>query len=438
MSTLNALPSIADALRDLETGALSARDLAEHCLTRIAARNPQVQAFVHTDPARVRAQADGVDRALQGGLLRGIPFAVKDVIETADYPTEHGSPLYAGHMAGRDAACVAMSRQQGAVLLGKVATSEFATQTPSATRNPLDLTRTPGGSSSGSAAAVADGMAMAAWGTQTTGSIIRPAVYCGIVGYKPSFNMVSTSGVGVLSPTQDTVGVLARTPADAAALVLGIHGERFAPSPDDTRFTLGVCLSNQWRHASEASQACLHAWLGDLAATGVTIRECNLPPAYEALIEDQLRLVAYDAHHALAHERLTAADRLSERLRARMAGAQDIRLDDYIAMQRRAATMRHSVEQLFDGVDALVYPASEGEAEIGLTSSGSPRFGALWTLLHLPTVALPLDQGPGGMPLGAQLIGRHGSDRALLRLADRVAQSSRWIRERGALSTWRT
>ncbi len=421
------LPSIAEALRNMETGALRARDLAEHCLGRIAARNLDVQAFLACDEGHVRAQADAVDAGERGGLLRGIPYGVKDVIETAAYPTTYGSPIYTGHSTGRDAACVALSQEQGAILLGKVVTSEFATQTPGPTRNPLKLAHTPGGSSSGSAAAVAAGMAMAAWGTQTTGSISRPAVYCGVVGYKPSFGLVSTAGVGVLSHSQDTVGVLARSAADAAAVVLGIHGQRYRAAPDDARYTVGICLSTQWQHASGQSIDALRAWTARLAAAGVRVRELTLPPEYEALIEDQSQLVAYEARQALTHERMTAASQLSLRLRDRLAGGSAIDLDEYLVMQRRASALRCRAEDLFKDVDALIYPVADDEAEEGIVNSGSPRFGALWTLLHLPTVALPLDVGSGGLPLGAQLVGRPGKDLALLQMAEQASVCSLWL-----------
>ncbi|CAM3463886.1 Amidase [Bordetella sputigena] len=421
MERSNVLPGIAEALRRMEAGQLRARELAEICLARMAARDAQVRAYAACDPARVRAQADEVDAGRRRGLLHGIPFAVKDVIQSADYPTTYGSAIYAGHRTGRDAACVALSREQGAVLMGKVVTSEFATQTPGPTRNPLNLAHTPGGSSSGSAAAVADGMAMVAWGTQTTGSITRPAIYCGVVGYKPSFGLVSTAGVGLLSPMQDTVGVLARDVGDAAATVLGIHGRRFESAPADSRYRLGICLSSQWRYASPRAVQALRSWVDRLASAGFAISERSLPADFEALIEDQGRLVAYDARHALAHERRADAGRLSARLTARMAGGEDIDLPSYMAMQRRAALARARAGMLFDDVDALVYPATDGEAEAGLENSGSPRYGALWTLLHLPTVALPVTRGPGGLPLGVQLVGRYGEDEDLLRIAEHAA-----------------
>ncbi len=421
MQRTSNLPGIAEALQQMERGALRARDLAELCLARVEARNAGVQAYAAYDAARIRAQADEVDAGRRRGLLAGIPFAVKDIIQTADYPTTYGSAIYADHHTGRDAACVALSREQGGVLMGKVVTSEFATQTPGPTRNPLNLAHTPGGSSSGSAAAVADGMAMVAWGTQTTGSILRPASYCGVVGYKPSFGLVSTAGVGLLSPLHDTVGILARDVSDAAATVLGIHGQRFQPAPADSRYRLGICVSRQWQHASDQAIDALRAWAARLGQAGYAISERVLPAEFETLVDDQGRLVAYDARQALAYERCNHGGHLSARLLERMRGGEDVDFQAYIAMQQRAARARAEAGKLFDGVDALVYLATDGEAEAGLANSGSPRYGALWTLLHLPTVALPVARGAAGLPLGVQLIGRHGDDVALLRLAERAA-----------------
>jgi len=421
MERSSTLPGIAQALSLMETGALRARDLAEHCLARLQARNAEVHAFCAHDAQRIRKQADDVDAGVRRGLLAGIPFAAKDVIHSADYPTTYGSPIYAGYQAGRDAACIALAREQGGVMMGKVVTSEFATQTPGPTRNPLNLAHTPGGSSSGSAAAVADGMALVAWGTQTTGSITRPAIYCGVVGYKPSFGLVSTAGIGLLSPLQDTVGILARDVSDAAATVLGIHGRRFRPAPADRRYRLAVCLSSQWRHASAQAIAALDDWVARLGRAGFTVSQRTLTASHEGLIEDQGRLVAYDARQALAHERLTDKTRLSPRLTERMRGGEAIDLPTYLAMQQRAAVGRARAEELFEDVDALVYLATDGEAEAGHDDSGSPRYGALWTLLHLPTIALPVTRGSGGLPLGVQLIGRYGQDEALLQIAERAA-----------------
>lgn len=410
--------SIAEAVRQMEIGELTAKRLTLVFLERIKARNDAVRAFVAHDADLALREAAAVDSGKRGGYLKGIPFAVKDTIQTADYPTAYGSPIYEGYQAGRDAGCVAKSREEGAVLLGKVATGEFATQTPGRARNPLNLGHTPGGSSSGSAAAVADGMAMAAWGSQTTGSIIRPAVYCGVVGYKPSFGLITTAGVSVLSPLQDTVGVLTRTVQDAASFVFGVHGSRVELQRGSRPLRLGVCTSSQWEHARPETIGAIERLIARAAAAGSDIRRIPLPDEFESLVALQGKIVAYDARHALAHENLNHSTLLSPRLAARISAGLDMDVEEYIAASRTVAECRHRVRALFNDVDALIYPAAEGEAEAGIQNSGSPRFGALWTLLHLPTVSFPIGRGPSNLPLGVQLVGDFGDDIALLKVAD--------------------
>jgi len=417
MKSLTELTAL-QAAAALESGQATVGALARAYLDRIAQRDGEVRAYVAHDPARVREAAARAEAG--GGLLRGLPYAVKDVIATRDYPTTFGSPIYEAYMPGRDAGVVACAAEQGAVLLGKVATGEFATQTPGQARNPRNLAHTPGGSSSGSAAAVADGMAVAALGTQTTGSIVRPAVYCGVVGYKPSFGMLSTAGVSALSPTQDTVGLITRDVADAAFLAAGLHGHRLVPRPLE-RPRVGLCLSRQWEHARPETVQAIEALARRIEAAGAQVRRMELPAALEDLIDGQGRMVAYDARQALAYERIHHHAQLSTRLRARMQSGEQTSLPDYLALARRAMHARAQAEALFDGVDVLLYPAAEGEAEEGLDHSGSPRFGALWTLLHVPCVAFPVACGPGGLPLGAQAIGAYGDDFRALAAAQFIA-----------------
>ena len=367
------------------------------------------------------SQARAADRRL-GGLLRGIPVAVKDIIDTAGYHTVYGSPaLYAGHRPAADAGCVASAHEAGAVILGKVATSEFATQTPSATRNPLDLARTPGGSSSGSAAAVADFMVPVAFGTQTTGSITRPAAYCGVVGYKPTFGFISSAGVKTLSQSQDTVGVLTRTVSDAAFFSFGLAQTRVIKQPG-LRPRIGMCLSSQWDHASPATHDALDAIAARAERAGASTLSAKLTPELEALIDLQSRLFAYEARQSLAYERTQHHEQLSARLQARLAGGKDVGADDYLQMRCQLEAGRRAVDALFGDVNVLLYPAADGEAELGLADSGSPRFGALWTALHLPTISLRIATGPAGLPIGAQLIGRYADDARLLAVASAFAR----------------
>ena len=412
-----------EAARAIESGSLSCEALVRSCLARIAQRNDDVLAFTALDPALALAHARESDRAAAPGLLRGVPFAVKDLFDTADYETCFGSAIYAGHRPRADAACVALARERGAVVLGKVATSEFATQTPGPTRNPLCLERTPGGSSSGSAAAVADFMVPVAFGTQTTGSIIRPAAYCGVIGYKPSFGLMSTAGVKALSPSQDSVGILARDVADAAFFAMGLQGAN-AVLAADLRPRIGICVSNQWSHAKAEMVQAIEALALRAEQRGAVISRMQLPAELEAVVDMQGRLVAYEARQALAHERMHHWDRLSPRLQARLDGGIGIELAEYLDLRRRAERARRLVRALFAKVDVLLYPAAEGEAELGLKDSGSPRFGALWTLLHLPCIALPIGRGPAGMPLGAQLIAPFCDDARLLAAAAFAAKAA--------------
>jgi len=425
-SAINGKISISDAIRAIELGELSATQLTQACIERIQERDPVVHAFVAHDPALALRYANEVDAGVRRGYLSGIPFAVKDNIDSVDYPTGYGSPIYTHQKSGRDAACLAKSREQGGVLIGKVATSEFATQTPGSTRNPLSLEHTPGGSSSGSAAAVADGMVMAAWGTQTTGSITRPAVYCGIVGYKPSFGLISTSGVCALSPLQDTVGVLARTVEDAAHAVFGLHGKRVNLQEPSRPLRLGLCESSQWDYAHPDTLDALHRLLSRASVSGAKVDALSLPKEFEEVLASQSKIVAYEARHSLAHEYTHHFEKLSRRLVDRLESDRDMTVDDYIASCKRVVRARLSVDELLGDFDALVYPATEGEPEKSLAESGSPRFGALWTLLHLPTVAFPSGRGRQGLPLGIQLIGRFGNDIELLQIAQIVKEWSEY------------
>jgi len=385
------------------------------CLDRIAARNPSVQAFCALDAEAALARARAADRSGHGAL-RGLPFAVKDVIDTTALDTSFGSSIYAGHRPAADGACVALARAQNAVLLGKTVTSEFATQTPGPTRNPHQLARTPGGSSSGSAAAVADAMVPVAFGTQTTGSIVRPAAYCGVVGYKPSWGWIPVAGVKTLSPSNDTVGLLARDVADAAFFSGGLHADRRALQAA-SRPRILVCASNQWSHLAAPGLQAIERFAARLERAGAHVGRIQLPAGLEAAIELQSRIVAWEARHSLAAERLDHAERLSPRIRARLEEAAAMTVLEYMDMLRRAALVRVQVQALFEHADALLYPAADGEAEPGLDSSGSPRFGALWTLAHVPCVALPIGRGPAGLPLGAQLVGAFGDDQRLLTIA---------------------
>jgi amidase len=401
----------------LADGKLTSEQLVRACIERIEARNSQVQALVQVDAERALQDARSKDSQPYRPHLHGIPFAVKDIIETADFPTEYGSPIYAGHRPQADSACVTQFREQGGVLVGKAATSEFATRKPAATRNPLRLTHTPGGSSSGSAAAVADYMVPFALGTQTTGSIARPASYCGVVGYKPTFDLFNRTGLKAASQSQDTIGLLTRTVRDAFFIAFNDAGFDGAMERCGTpRFA--ACLSSQWAGLDNAFIEAFQRLQRGMEKAGQPVREVHLSASLESLIDAQERIFVYEASRSLLHERRHHSELISDILRARLAQADGIDQDDYLRLRSGVEQGKGEIVALFQDNDVLVYPATEGSAEEGIAYSGSPRMGALWTLLHLPTVVMPFGRSANGMPFGVQLVGRFGQDRNLLAAAE--------------------
>lgn len=403
--------SALSALRAMEDGSLSSEALVRACLDRIDEREATVRAFAHVDRERAIVQARQADRAGAAGRLRGLPFAAKDILDSADLPTAYGSPIYAGHRPAADAACIAAAREAGGILLGKTETCEFATLTPCATRHPQDPARTPGGSSSGSAAAVADGMVPLAFGTQTSASIIRPAAYCGVVGYKPSYGLINTSGLKHASPSLDTIGVFAREVADARHAVFGTTDARDPGAP-----RVVVCESSLWAAARPETVEALLAFARRLERGGARLRTARLPPGLEAAVALQARLSAFELRQSLAHERRWHRDRLSPRLRQRVEAEADLSMAGYAELRSSMRTAQREAASLFVDADVLLYPAADGEAEIGM-ETGSPRFGGLWTFLHLPALSMPMGRGPAGLPLGAQLVGAPGRDLDLLAAA---------------------
>ncbi|HLT98441.1 MAG TPA: amidase [Burkholderiaceae bacterium] len=409
--------SIADLTRALELGELSPEAVTRAFLDRIEGLNKELLAFVSWDAQRALAAA----RAAGPGRLHGIPYAVKDVIDTADYPTEYGSPIYKGFQPHLDAACVEMARGNGAVLLGKVATGEFATQTPSAARNPLRPTHTPGGSSSGSAAAVAAGMVPFAFGTQTTGSIVRPAVYCGVAGYKPTFGFFPAAGLKLLSPSQDTIGLIARSVDDIAAAAMGLHGQATV-QPARGRFRICLLQSRQWDYLRAGMAEAIEEYAKELEWAGHEVVHLRMPEALELAAVMQPRLFMYEARRTLGNELRDSPEKLSKRLQARMAEGLTVSFDEYMAMRQQVRGASNVLHGIFDEFDLILYPAAAGEADEGLDAAGDPRFGALWSLLHAPSLSFPIAEGPTGLPLGIQFIARPAHDTQLLAMARSLPQ----------------
>lgn len=399
---------------------LTAVELARACLERIAEREPEVQAWAFIDPELALAQARELDRGPVRGLLHGLPVGVKDLFDTADMPTTYGSMIYAGHRPPADAATVALCREQGALMLGKTVTTEFATFTPGKTRNPHRLTQTPGGSSSGSAAAVADGMVPLAFASQTAASVIRPAAFCGIVGYKPSFGLVNRAGVKALSDPLDTIGFLARSVEDVALFAAAANGERAIPDLSAAGLPrVAMCQTHEWPHADEDTRTAFAQASEALAVAGVPVGELALPPMFALLLQAQKEIMAFDLARSLAHERLRHPAALSPGLAQLLQQGVELDTERHRANLQLAAGARRGIDAVFGEADAVLAPSAIGEAP-ACEQTGDPVFGRAWTLLGLPCIHLPFTTGRTGLPVGLQLIGRHGQDLALLRVAKQL------------------
>lgn len=388
-------------------------------MTRIAEREAVIGAWHHLDQEAALDAAAARDREAVRGPLHGIPIAVKDIIETADMPTDYGSSIHQGHRTGQDAAAVATLRSAGAIILGKTVTTEFAYFRPGKTANPHNHAHTPGGSSSGSAAAVADNMVPVAFGTQTAGSIIRPAAFCGVVGYKPTFGSFSLAGIKGLSPSLDTLGLLARSVLDIAAVSTLLHGAPDSQLPPASKLTrFGICRTAQWTQADEASRHAVERAAAIARAAGACVEEFELPAAFAGLVDAQKTVMAYEAARSLAHERLVHREKLSLTLLQLLESGLAISHESYRSALIAAEHSRCWLDDLLSSVDAILTPAAVGEAPQGLDATGDPVFSRMWTLLHVPCLTLPASTGPLGLPVGVQLIARRWADAQLLIAAE--------------------
>ena len=426
MGALNTLSAV-EAAHRLEAGSITSEALVYDCFERIDAREGQVQAWQHLDRASALNQARAADSGSRRGLLHGLPIGIKDLIDTVDMPTSYGSPIYAAHRPAWDAPCVALTRAAGGIVIGKTVTSEFATMYPGKTRNPHNIEHTPGGSSSGSAAAVADYMVPLALGTQTAGSIVRPAAYCGVVGYKPSFGVISRVGVKALSDTLDTVGVIARTVPDAALFAAAVSGREDLNIGNSSAATpcVGICRTYEWKLAQPEMVVALEAAAKTLAAARVRVKEVNLPPNYASLLPAQNDIMLVEQAQSLAHERLTRESQLSERLRGILESGLKITLKRYDAAQSLARNCRRSLTEVFADCDVLLTPSATGTAPAGLGATGDPLFNRIWTLLRVPCISIPVATNAGSLPLGLQVVGAFGSDARTLAAAHSLHQTLR-------------
>jgi Asp-tRNA(Asn)/Glu-tRNA(Gln) amidotransferase A subunit family amidase len=429
------------AAAQIASGGVSAQDYTHACLERIAETEPEVQAFAHLDPDHAMAQAGALDehRAAGGplGLLHGVPVALKDIIDTADYPTECGSPVLAGRQPVRDAGVVQRLRAAGAVIIGKTVTTEFAYFHPGKTRNPHDVERTPGGSSSGSAAAVAAGMVPLALGSQTNGSLIRPGSFCGVYVAKPTHGLVSRGGVLTLSRTLDHVGPFARSLDDIALALDVIAGHD--PADADTRpvasprfravagedFPVAPRFAFVRTPAWDKADAQTRSAFENLAAQlGEFCLPVELPDRYASAWEAHRAVMAAEMAFNLGAVVERGGEAISKALRDLVAEGHKVPGPRYLAALSEAKALAAGLDDLFADFSAIITPASVGVAPHGLQSTGNPLFCTLWTLTGLPSLSLPLLEGEEGLPLGVQLVGQRGDDARLLRHARWLIQNA--------------
>jgi Asp-tRNA(Asn)/Glu-tRNA(Gln) amidotransferase A subunit family amidase len=413
----------AEAVAAMARGELSSEELTRACLDRIAERDAIVRAWAFVDRDRALRQARERDREPSRGPLHGLPVGVKDMIDTVDMPTQHNSPIRLGHQPRQDAACVSILRSAGAVILGKTETHEFAAggRLP-LSRNPHDPAHTAGGSSSGSAAAVADDHVPLALGTQTAGSTIRPASFCGADALKPTWSTVNREGAKMYSPSLDTIGWFGKSVADLGLLhdVFAVGRVPWISRARVRGLKIGVCRTPFWDQAGESSRRAIEETAATLAGAGATVADLVLPEEFRRLNADQavvMRgegraafLAEYRSHHHLLHQdfrdRVEDSDKITP---ARLLEALDF-----------AAACRPRFDELAAGYDAILTPAAVDEAPRSLKTTGDPLFNRMWTLLHAPCVTLRGHLGSHGLPVGIQLVGARFGDGALLGAASAV------------------
>jgi Asp-tRNA(Asn)/Glu-tRNA(Gln) amidotransferase A subunit family amidase len=433
--------SAADAAREIREGRLTSEELVQACLERIRALEPKVQAWQFLDEEHALAQARALDERKRNGEplgpLHGVPVGLKDIIDTADMPTENGTVLHKGRTPRDDAAVVRMLRAAGAVILGKTVSTECAYFNPGKTRNPHNPEHTPGGSSSGSAAAVGAGMVPLALGSQTAGSVIRPAAFCGVHGFKPTHGLIPRSGILQLSRTLDHVGLFARSVEDVSLLLNQLQGydegdpdtrpraridfQQLALEEPPLEPMLAFIKTPHWERADADTK---DAYRELVESLGKQVEEVELFPSV---------LEAWDWHRTVLEAEMASnleplwvagKDKLSEKLRTLIERGREVRAVDHQRALRRIAPAVESLDELFmQRYDAILTPPALGTAPKGLGSTGDPVFCVLWTLLGLPAITLPLMQGENGLPLGVQLVGRKGYDARLLRTA-------RWLEKK--------
>src|SRR4051812_35997443 len=418
LSRPDRLLSALDLARRVEAGEITPEGVVDLCAAAIAAREDDVGAFTHlaVDVARkfARENADQVRAA----PLRGLPVGLKDIYDTADMPTEYGSAAYKGHRPASDASSVSMLRRAGGVILGKTVTTEFAHQQTGKTRNPHNLEHTPGGSSSGSSAAVAAGMVPIATGSQTAGSVIRPAAYCGVAGFKPSYKLIPTIGVKCYAWSLDPLGLYGAGVADVALATAAMTGrdlrvDRAAPATP----RVALIRTHIWADASPDMQNAIETAARALEAAGASVKEATLPPLLQDAWRAHKTIILYEASLSYAFEYDNRRDLLGPKTVAMLDDASKVGVDSYDDARRIAKRARLALADLMGEYDVILTPSAPGAAPHGIGATGVANFNWLWTLMGTPCVNVPGLSDGAGMPLGVQIVGRFGRDRAALEAA---------------------
>ncbi|WP_029003125.1 amidase [Azorhizobium doebereinerae] len=410
----------AQAAAEIAAGRLTSEALVRSCLARIEARDPAVKAWLHVDPDLAIRQARELDKRPSMGPLHGLPFGVKDIMDTADMPTTYNSPAWQRHRPTRDAACVSIVRHAGAIILGKTDTVEFAFNSrKAASRNPYNLAHTPGGSSSGSGAAVGDYQVPFAFGTQTAGSHIRPASFNGIYAIKPSWGTVSREGVHMISPILDTVGWYGRSVDD---LILGarafqLPGIADLATRDPGGLRIGYCETPYWAKAETGARKAMAAAAERLRRAGAIVEEIVLPAHFADLAEAHTMIMFGEGRVALYDEYLRDSHGMHPELRLTVENGRGVTPRRLVEAYDLSDACRREFDAIASGFDAVLAPAATGEAPKGLHTVGDWIFNGLWTLLHTPCVAIPTVLGDLGLPVGIQLVGPRLSDTGLLAVA---------------------
>lgn len=415
--------TVSDASSALARGVISSVDIVEAYIDRISDRDHDVKAWTYIDYEAALAQAQACDRRPRDSALHGIPVALKDVIDTKDMPTEYGSKLFTGYRPLYDAICVCLLRRAGCVILGKTVTTEFAMFQPGKTRNPYDQSRTPGGSSSGSAAAVADFQVPFSLTTQTSGSTIKPAAFCGVVGFKPTFSSIPIFGVRPQAQSLDTLGIMSRSAQDLRLVWDALQGtqprlkKRTATAELAKQVRVGICQTPYWDKAENSQRSVFRDVTELLKQRGVKVVEVTLPPEFNELNACHSDLMAYEASRNFTLEYFgDKRDSLGELTVRSLEDGWRVTTDRYIEARRQTELAKNSFRRQMEGLAGLLVPAVPGEAP-SLTTTGDSVFSKTWSLLGVPTITLPVSMGPLGLPLAVQLVGMANDDELLMDLA---------------------